>query len=476
MKTNKYIATLLLLVLFSTQLLSCRFDEEQPTELTVEVDQLTVLGSGAEETILVKCNKDWKVENATIPFWMSVVSKSEDSFSFKVFPNTNTETREAKLRISSEGVSEEVLVTQLAKASISVDSEEVSVSPQGGNKVIEVSSNFEDWTISTESDWISVEKTSHTEAKFSISENKSYDTREGVITLTADNQVATIKIVQDLATLLELDTTTAFFPWKGGVVMIGLQSNKEVEVINYNNDIECELSSGFLKLKSSKHLDAIDKHTSIKVVSADKSREINVTIEASEYPELQMEALRKLYESTDGDHWHRNDNWLSDKPIHEWYGITGVSFYLDNSSKFKSLEIMSIDLDGNNLNGELPAEIEELKDLVYLNLPNNNLQGKIPSSIGNMPKLTKLELQNNQLEDTFPIFLFKNTPKLRIINLSNNILYGDVDLSGIEPPEHLGYLDIKLNKLTGSIPRSWQYNVNYIETSPQKEGYGVTYE
>ena len=34
------------------------------------------------------------------------------------------------------------------------------------------------------------------------------------------------------------------------------------------------------------------------------------------------EALIKLYQSTNGDNWTRNDNWCSDKPITEWYGIT----------------------------------------------------------------------------------------------------------------------------------------------------------
>ena len=33
------------------------------------------------------------------------------------------------------------------------------------------------------------------------------------------------------------------------------------------------------------------------------------------------EALIKLYESTNGDNWTRNDNWCSDKPVEEWYGV-----------------------------------------------------------------------------------------------------------------------------------------------------------
>ena len=34
------------------------------------------------------------------------------------------------------------------------------------------------------------------------------------------------------------------------------------------------------------------------------------------------DALVALHESTDGPNWKNNDNWLSDAPISEWYGIT----------------------------------------------------------------------------------------------------------------------------------------------------------
>jgi len=33
-------------------------------------------------------------------------------------------------------------------------------------------------------------------------------------------------------------------------------------------------------------------------------------------------ALIDLYQATDGAHWKKNDNWGSDKPLSEWYGLT----------------------------------------------------------------------------------------------------------------------------------------------------------
>ena len=34
------------------------------------------------------------------------------------------------------------------------------------------------------------------------------------------------------------------------------------------------------------------------------------------------DALVALYNATDGPNWTNNTNWLSDRPIGEWYGVT----------------------------------------------------------------------------------------------------------------------------------------------------------
>ena len=40
-------------------------------------------------------------------------------------------------------------------------------------------------------------------------------------------------------------------------------------------------------------------------------------------PESDRAALVALYEATDGENWTNNTNWLSDRPIGEWYGVSG---------------------------------------------------------------------------------------------------------------------------------------------------------
>ncbi|MBQ2112042.1 MAG: hypothetical protein II194_02340, partial [Bacteroidales bacterium] len=69
--------------------------------------------------------------------------------------------------------------------------------------------------------------------------------------------------------------------------------------------------------------------------------------------------LIKLYQDTDGDNWTNNENWCSDKPINEWYGI--------GYSKGE----LTIGLSNNNLNGSIV--LTDIIPLIYLACSDNNI-------------------------------------------------------------------------------------------------------
>lgn len=50
--------------------------------------------------------------------------------------------------------------------------------------------------------------------------------------------------------------------------------------------------------------------------------------------ETDRAALVALYNATGGDNWTNSDNWLSDAPIGEWYGVT-----TDNNGRVISLNL-----------------------------------------------------------------------------------------------------------------------------------------
>ena len=96
----------------------------------------------------------------------------------------------------------------------------------------------------------------------------------------------------------------------------------------------------------------------------------------------EREALITIYYALDGDNWYINDNWCSDKPLSEWYGIRlGVDGYIEDLS-----------LECNNLSGALPKDIVNLKNLVALNFADNNDITIIPNEVTKMQRIAVLWL------------------------------------------------------------------------------------
>ena len=103
-------------------------------------------------------------------------------------------------------------------------------------------------------------------------------------------------------------------------------------------------------------------------------------------------ALVALFDGTDGSSWDRRDNWGSELPLDQWYGVT-----TDAAGR-----VTRLDLPSNGLSGEIPDEISYLTDLKHLDLGGNELFGEIPVLVGKLRKLEVLDLQNNRLDRQIP--------------------------------------------------------------------------
>ena len=191
--------------------------------------------------------------------------------------------------------------------------------------------------------------------------------------------------------------------------------------------------------------------------------------------ETDRAALVELYEATDGANWRSNDNWLSDRPIGEWYGVT-----TDRSGR-----VTELSLDFNQLSGEIPGELGSLVNLQELFLSENQLSGEIPAELGNLPNLEWLGLGRNRLSGEIPAEL-GNLANLQYLFLSENQLNGEIPaelgnltnlewlglgrnrLSGEIPAElgnlaNLQYLFLSENQLSGEIPAELGYLANLVE-------------
>ena len=149
--------------------------------------------------------------------------------------------------------------------------------------------------------------------------------------------------------------------------------------------------------------------------------------------------LVALYNATNGANWRHRANWLSDRPIREWYNVVN-----DVDGRVTGLW-----LDYNGLTGTIPTELGSLSNLERLDLGGNQLTGTIPVELGSLSSLERLDLGSNELTGTIPVEL--GSPfNLERLDLGGNQLTGSIPpelgrLSGLE------WLDLRGNQLTGAI-------------------------
>ena len=151
-------------------------------------------------------------------------------------------------------------------------------------------------------------------------------------------------------------------------------------------------------------------------------------------------ALVALYNATDGANWQTSTNWLTDRPIGEWHGVT-----VDGDGR-----VTQLDLSDNQLSGPIPAELGGLTNLELLNLGENQLRGPIPAELGDLTFLQVLWLGGNELSGPIPAELGGLT-NLVLLQLFRNELSGPIraELGGLT---NLQYLSLDDNQLSGPIP------------------------
>ncbi len=185
-------------------------------------------------------------------------------------------------------------------------------------------------------------------------------------------------------------------------------------------------------------------------------------------------ALVALYDSSDGPNWSNSANWLSDRPLGEWYGVitdengrvTGLNLAANQLTgtippQLGSLsELGALGLYRNQLSGPIPSELGSLANLIWLGLYENQLSGSIPSALGNLSELIVLGLNNNQLSGPIPSELGRLT-QLEEMWFQGNQLSGPIP-SELANLDNLRILFLRENQLSGSIPPSLG-NLNSLE-------------
>ncbi len=148
----------------------------------------------------------------------------------------------------------------------------------------------------------------------------------------------------------------------------------------------------------------------------------------------ERDILIQFYHDTGGDNWTRNDNWCSDKPIEEWYGVSVEHIDYDANSNTWSYGV-DIDLINNNLQGS--GSLAGMKSLRHLCCYSNQLTSL---DVSGCTALYRLVCPGNQLTS---LNVSGCTALVRLDSFSNQLT--SLNVSGCTA---LGVLDCKYNQLT----------------------------
>ena len=153
------------------------------------------------------------------------------------------------------------------------------------------------------------------------------------------------------------------------------------------------------------------------------------------------EILEAVYEVLRGSEWTNSENWLTNRPLGDWHGVT-----TDGEGR-----VIGLDLTNNRISGWIPHEIGGLKALETLRLGHSSrLVGTIPAELGDLANLQLLSLNASNLEGTIPVELGALT-NLRNLRMSRSRLEGPIPTE-LGRLHHLEFLNLTQNRLSGAIP------------------------
>ncbi|CAN1755515.1 Receptor-like protein 7 [Linum perenne] len=140
-----------------------------------------------------------------------------------------------------------------------------------------------------------------------------------------------------------------------------------------------------------------------------------------------------------------------------------------------SLEyLVVLSLKNNELSGMLPKDFVDGCNLKTLDMNQNNLHGQIPKSLGLCKDLEVLDVGKNNLTVKFPFWL-EDLQELRVLALHSNQFGGSIDSQNPNGFRVLQILDISSNKFVGKLPSRWFRSWDGMMKSASDEGGSLGY-
>ena len=360
---------------------------------------------------------------------------------------------------------------------LEVSEKKLLTQAEGGELNFNITSNC-DWVIRSSNSWCKLSSDQgNGDASITIKvlPFEEYEQRSAEITIKADTMIRIIEVIQKQKNALILsDNHFNNIPVEGKEISVEVKSNVDYDIIipDEMDWIKQVLPSRALESNNYKFEitanSLFDEREGI-IIFEDKVNSLSDTVYIiQEGNRSERAILVSLYHSLDGDNWEKKGNWLSDKPLGDWYGIT-----TNAEGKVTKIEFNRI-----SIKGEIPANLKYLTDLEYLYLDYEDLSRAYLTlvDIDDYPSLKELKIYGDvktlkirkwkTQSYQFDHFLYKNSLTLDALIVEDCPNLEELVILTRESLKHFSIqkcYNLKILKLTSRFASDKKFNVDLSE-------------
>ena len=345
--------------------------------------------------------------------------------------------------ISSCSSDKDVIPTPIG-AYLTVENGLRPLSASGGEGVLRFSTD-EAWRIETETgdmpgDWFGIDPSQgeageHIAVTVRVDENPTYVGRSFTLTVRTASLERSVEVSQLKRNAIIAGENHRELSAEGQTLTIEIQSNVEyeVEIAEGGEWIEAaDESRAEPGLTAAEHRFSVAANTDpqprtarilFRDLASDLQDEVTVVQAAMADPDPERTALRAIYREANGGGWTNSDNWCTEKPLREWYGVA-----TDDDG-----HVVELRLPQNNLRGAIAHEIANLGHLRILDMSRNELECELVyerpedyellCDLDGLTELEEINLSHNKLKSCAGgVPALQNMPSLRLADLSYNQL------------------------------------------------------
>lgn len=429
-----FLAGVLLLLVFSCV-------DRNKANLEVSPQQISFEWNGGAKLLKISTEGDeWHWAESSLPNWITI-RKTQMPYEVEIVvtPNPKDEQRETVLFLISENETVPVSIQQKPQPIdyyIKPEMTVLTVEDVAQDQEIKIETNVPKLEMIEAAAWLHA---SMDKQRITIrpENNETEQLRKGRIVLEAKGKQAIISISQLAKAYAKAEKKQLNFVYDGGKQVIKIAANCKLSVEHRfaNQIFETQITDdGSLTVNIGFNSSPKELFGFIYLKNGSRVLEtIAIRQEENKIEAEQRLYLKALYHATDGKNWTNNTNWLSDKPLSEWYGV-----------KAGEKGVLTLNLKNNNLKGTIPQGVSALRYAYFINLSGNLLEGALPVGISQLRKLQSLNLSNNRFSGTIPSEYCIAPNKKPIVQLRGN-------------------------RLSGIVPDCFLENSQYV--CPQQDGY-----